>query len=252
MIELKNISYAIHGQSILKDITTDIPAGKVTALVGPNGAGKSTLLSLVSRLNRLQSGSVKVGGLDVTSTPSMELARRLAILTQSNSVTSRLSVRDLVSFGRFPHHRGRPEKRDFELVDEAVNLMGLEPLADRFLDELSGGQRQKAFVAMAYAQDTDYLLLDEPLNNLDMASARALMTTLGERCRADGKTIVVVLHEINYAASHADWIVGLREGELVTSGATDEILTSENIERIFGVNAEIHQLGDQKLVAHFG
>lgn len=251
MIEISNVHHAIMGQSILSDITTRIPKGKVTALVGPNGAGKSTLLSLIARLKDLQNGQITVDGLDVTRVPSDELARKLAILTQSNSVTSRLRLRELVGFGRFPHHKGRPTKVDWEIVDEAIESLDLSPLADRFLDELSGGQRQKAFVAMAHAQDTDYLLLDEPLNNLDMSSARTLMQRLRTLSETTGKTIVIVVHEINYAALYADWIVGLRDGRLIAEGDTRSLICPKHINTIFGMDAEVHDVGERRIVMHY-
>ena len=252
MITISNVSHAIGEVEILKDISLSIPKGKITALVGPNGAGKSTLLSLIARLQSLQTGTIHIDDLDVTTTPSDEMARKLAILAQSNMLTSRLSLYDLVSFGRFPHHKGRPNANDRAIVEQAIKNLDLEDLSDRFLDELSGGQRQKAFVAMAYAQDTDYLLLDEPLNNLDMSSARALMQRLKKLTETTGKTIVVVIHEINYAAIYADWIVGLRNGKLVVDGAKDEILTSQSIESIFDFQADIKDLDGKKLVLHYG
>nr|WP_321462148.1 ATP-binding cassette domain-containing protein [uncultured Cohaesibacter sp.] len=251
MIEISSVSHALHGQTILHDISLQIPKGKVTALVGPNGAGKSTLLSLVARLQPLQQGQIVVDSLDVSATPSKKLAQKLAILTQSNVLASRLTVADLVAFGRFPHHHGRPGPKDDELVDRAIETLDLADLRHRFLDEISGGQRQKAFVAMTYAQDTDYLLLDEPLNNLDMRSARTLMQRLCALSAQSGKTIVIVLHEINYAALYADWIVGLKDGKLAANGSTSDFLTGETIERVFSMQADIHQIGEQRFVMHY-
>lgn len=252
MIEISNINHSIQDQPILKDISANLPKGKITALVGPNGAGKSTLLSLIARLQPIQSGSISIDGLNVATTSSNDLARKMAILTQSNMVNARLRVADLVGFGRFPHHKGRPSEKDHAIVSEALKAFRLDHLAQRFLDELSGGQRQKAFVAMAYAQDTDYLMLDEPLNNLDMASSRALMQQLRELAKQNDKTIVVVLHEINYAALYADWIVGLRRGELVAQGPTDELILREPLNNIFGIDVDIHQIGERRMVMHYG
>ena len=251
MIDIRSVSHALHGQAILSDISVQLPKGKVTALVGPNGAGKSTLLSLIARLQPLQKGTIEVDGLDVSQTPSKQLAKTLAILTQSNQLASRLTVADLVAFGRFPHHQGRPTVEDNKLVDEAIESLELASIRHRFIDEISGGQRQKAFVAMAYAQDTDYLLLDEPLNNLDMKSARTLMQRLGTLSAQSGKTIVVVLHEINYAALYADWIVGLKDGRLVANGETKYFLTNETIEQVFDMQADIHDVGEHRFVMHY-
>ena len=132
----------------------------MTAIIGPNGAGKSTFLSMVARLTPMSSGVVTVGGLDVSGTPGDVLAKRLSILKQDNQIAMRLTVRDLVSFGRYPHSKGRLTAADAAKVDEAIGFLNLGDLSERFLDELSGGQRQRAFVAMVLAQDTDYVLLD--------------------------------------------------------------------------------------------
>ena len=252
MINISRVSHHLQGKAILKDVSVEIPKGQLTALVGPNGAGKSTLLSLISRLLPLQAGAIRVDGLDVAQTPTDELARKLAILTQSNVITSRLRLNELVGFGRFPHHKGRPTREDIRLVDKAIEQMDLKALSNRFLDELSGGQRQKAFVAMAYAQNTDYLLLDEPLNNLDMTSARALMRRLRLLASETGKTIVIVVHEINYAALYADWIVGLRDGVVVAQGETDMMISEAQMSRIFDMEADIHDVGDRRIVMHYG
>ncbi|MCV6574908.1 MAG: ATP-binding cassette domain-containing protein [Cohaesibacter sp.] len=252
MIRLSSVSHQIDGAKILSNISANIPKGQVTALIGPNGAGKSTLLSLIARLQGLEQGSISIDDLDVVTTPSDELARKLAILTQSNSITARLRVRELVAFGRFPHHKGRPNHKDLERIEEAIEQFDLGDLADKFLDEVSGGQRQKAFVAMAYAQDTDYLLLDEPLNNLDMASARNLMRNLTELAAQTGKTIVIVLHEINYAALYANWIMVLKQGQLIANGPAKEILTPQIIADTFGIEVTIHEIDGKTLVMHYG
>ena len=178
MIDIQNVSKR-YGDSVVVDgVTLALPAGGVTAIIGPNGAGKSTLLSMISRLLPLSEGRVLVEGLDVARADSRELARRLAILRQDNHLPLRLTVRDLVAFGRYPHSGGRLTLADKEHVDRAIDYLELEPLADRYLDEMSGGQRQRAFVAMVLCQDTRYVLLDEPLNSLDMKHAVAMMGTL--------------------------------------------------------------------------
>ncbi len=251
MIEISNLNYSINNNPILKDITTNLPNGKLTALVGTNGAGKSTLLSLIARLQTIQSGQIRVGGLDVSTTPTNKLAKTLAILTQNNVIHNRLTIRDLVAFGRFPHHKGRPTAEDKRKVEEALEQFELTEIATRFLDELSGGQAQKAFVGMTYCQDTDYLLLDEPLNNLDMASSRALMKNLKYLCEEKGKTIVVVLHEINYAAIYADWIVGLKRGHVVASGSGRDIVTTEHLQSIFEIHIDVEKIGNKTIALHY-
>src|SRR5690606_2184489 len=167
MIQTQNVSKSYGADLVVDDVTLQLPARGVTSIIGPNGAGKSTLLGMVSRLLPMSAGTVTVDGLDVTTTPTAELARRLAILRQDNQIAARLTVQELVAFGRYPHSEGRTTAADREHVERAIDFLNLGALQHRFLDELSGGQRQRAFVAMVLCQDTDYVLLDEPLNNLD-------------------------------------------------------------------------------------
>ena len=235
MIEIDGVGYGYGAVPVLRDVSLRLPKGGVTALIGPNGAGKSTLLSLMARLLPLQAGRISFDGLDVGRTPSAALALKLAVLRQETVLGTRLTVRDLVAFGRYPHCHGRPGEEDRAAVAAALAAFELDGLADRFLDELSGGQRQRAFVAMTFAQATDYLLLDEPLNNLDITFSRALMRRLRRLADEHGRTVVVVLHDINYAAAWADRIVGLKDGALVASGPTEEVFRPEVLGAIYGV-----------------
>ncbi|MFC3694955.1 ABC transporter ATP-binding protein [Chenggangzhangella methanolivorans] len=250
MIRIEGVSLAIRGAAILTEVSLDIAKDGVTALVGPNGAGKSTLLSLVARLRPLETGAVTVDGLSVATAPSRELARRLAILRQDPGVASRLRVRELVGFGRFPHSRGRMTAQDREMVAQALAAFDLEPLAERFVETLSGGQRQRALVAMAYAQDTPCLLLDEPLNNLDMAYARDLMRRLRTLADERGRTIVVVLHDLNHAAAWADRIVCMRAGRVVADGPPAEILTADTLSDVFGFSMRVETIDGRPFVLH--
>lgn len=229
-----------YGKSIVVDeVSLSLPAGGITAIVGANGAGKSTLLSMIARLLGSDAGTITVGGLDVTQTDSRELARSLAILRQSNEIPSRITVHDLVSFGRFPHSGGRMSARDHEIVDQAIVWMDLEELRDRFLDEMSGGQRQRAFVAMVLAQDTQYVLLDEPLNNLDVAHSQSMLMTLRRAADELGKTVVIVVHDINYASCWADQIVAMKNGRVVEVGTPHQIVRAELLRDVFDVDMEI-------------
>ncbi|MFS8582958.1 MAG: ATP-binding cassette domain-containing protein, partial [Limnochordales bacterium] len=168
MIQAIHVSKRYGPTTAVDDVTVTIKKNRITSLIGPNGAGKSTLLALMSRLAPMDQGDVLVEGRSVRSWDSMELARKVAILKQTNHLSLRLTVRDLVGFGRFPYSQGRLTKADMEHVDQAIEYMNLGDLQHKFLDELSGGERQRAFIAMVVAQDTEYVLLDEPLNNLDM------------------------------------------------------------------------------------
>ncbi|MGV1754549.1 iron ABC transporter ATP-binding protein [Agrobacterium sp. CG674] len=251
MIRIDHVSLQYGAARILKDVSLTIPKGGITALIGPNGAGKSSLLGLIARLQPLQTGSISVDNLSVVSTPSSELAKKLAILRQDNQVASRLTVKELVGFGRFPHNRGHQTQADHQMVEEALQLFDLSDLSGRFLETLSGGQRQRALVAMAFCQDTDYLLLDEPLNNLDMYFARELMQSLRKIADQDRKTIIIVLHDINYASGFADRMIAMRAGEIVADGAPQALMTSETLEAIYGFGIPVAQVGQQRIAMPF-
>ena len=250
MIIVKGVSAAYDRDLVVDDVSILVPKGGVTALVGPNGAGKSTLLAVMARLMGARAGSVSVDGLDVSRTPSDVLARRLAILKQDNHPGIRLTVRDLVGFGRYPHSRGRLTEADRVHVERALAWLDLDGLGDRFLDELSGGQRQRAFVAMVLAQDTDYILLDEPLNNLDMAHAVSMMQRLRRAADELGRTIVVVLHDLNAAAVYADHMVALADGRVVAAGKTEKLMDAALLSDVFGLPVTVHDVAGVKH-AHF-
>lgn len=250
MIQLSGVCHQVGSTPILKSITTDLPRGKLTALIGPNGAGKSTLLRLIGRLEPLQSGAIRIDDLDLTQTPSADLARRMAVLGQQTQIASRLRLCDLVAFGRWPHHHGRPRAQDRAIVAEALETFGLTDLSARFLDEVSGGQAQRAYLAMTFAQDTDWLLLDEPLNNLDMSHARILMSRLSQLVQQSGKSVVVVVHEVNYAAAWADHVVALKEGRVAATGTPSQVLTSETLSALYDTEVEVTEHRGRPLVLH--
>lgn len=156
------------GKTVVDSVSFQIPRGKVTSFIGPNGAGKSTVMGMISRLLQRDSGLIEFEGKDIKGWRSRELSRRLAILTQSNQIQMKLTVEELVAFGRFPYSGGRLTDEDKRIIDRAISYMELEAFRERFIDELSGGQRQRAYIAMVIAQDTEYILLDEPTNNLDI------------------------------------------------------------------------------------
>lgn len=220
-------------------VTIDIPSGGVTALVGPNGAGKSTLLTMVGRLLGIDDGAIEVAGYDVSSTASKDLARILSVLRQENHFITRLTVRQLVGFGRFPYSKGRLTPLDEKKISEAIDFLNLDELEGRYLDQLSGGQRQRAYVAMVLAQDTEYVLLDEPLNNLDMQHSVQMMQRLKDAARELGRTIVVVLHDINFAAHYSDHIIAMKDGGVVEAGPVPEIMNDEVLSRVFNTPVQV-------------
>ncbi len=220
-------------------VDLEVPAGGITAFVGPNGAGKSTLLTMMGRLLSIDSGTITVAGHNVATTKSSELARVLSILRQDNHFVSRLTVRQLVGFGRFPYSHGRLTSKDEEIISQYIDFLGLTDLESRYLDELSGGQRQRAYVAMVLCQETDYVLLDEPLNNLDIAHSVEMMRHLERAAREFGRTILIVLHDINFAARYADRIVALRDGKVIHSGAPEEMMRDDVLTDIFGTPIKV-------------
>lgn len=204
---------------VIQDVSVEVTPGKITSFIGPNGAGKSTLLSMVSRLLNADTGEVLLDKSDVRRWKSDDFAKRVSILKQSNYMNVRLTIRELVSFGRFPYAKGNLKPEDELKVDEALQYMNLDDLQHNYLDELSGGQRQRAFIAMVIAQDTDYILLDEPLNNLDMKHSVQIMKILRKLVDELGKTVVIVLHDINFASVYSDHIVALKKmGALSKTG----------------------------------
>lgn len=251
MIETRKLSKRYGENVVVDDVTLRLPAGGISSIIGPNGAGKSTLLSLISRLLPMSAGSAWVDGMNVSQTPSEQLARRLSILRQDNVITSRLTVRDLVAFGRYPHSKGRYSVEDDAHVTRALGYLNLQPLAERFLDEISGGQRQRALVAMVLCQDTDYVLLDEPLNNLDMPHAVTMMRQLRQAADTLGKTVVVVLHDINFASCYSDHIVAMKHGRIAAQGSPQEIIHPDVLHSIYEMEIAVHTLDGRRIATYY-
>lgn len=239
MITLSEVRKSYSDEVEIGPVDLQIPAGGVTALVGPNGAGKSTLLTMVGRLLGLDEGAIEIAGFDVASTKSKDLAKVVSILRQENHYITRLTIRQLVGFGRFPYSKGRLTRKDEEIISEAIDFLELGDLEERFIDELSGGQRQRAYVAMVLAQDTDYVLLDEPLNNLDMKHSVQMMQHLRRAAAEMGRTIVIVLHDINFAGHYADHICALKNGEVVAYGTPAEIIAPDVLTPIFNTPIDV-------------
>lgn len=208
-------------------------------------------MSIISRLIAADTGIVSFEGKALSKWESKELAKHLAILTQSNNVQMKLTVEELVAFGRFPHSGGRINEIDKAKIDEAISYMELDEFRERFIDELSGGQRQRAYIAMVIAQDTEYVLLDEPTNNLDIYHAGKLMKTIRKLCDELGKTVIVVLHDINYAAVYSDYICAFKNGKIASFGTVDEVITKENLSAIYDVEFEIMRIKGKPLSIYY-
>lgn len=251
MIKVSNLYKNIGNKTILKDVSTEIKKGAITAIIGPNGAGKSTLLSAITRLSDFDKGTVQLNDKEISEMKSDDIAMQLAVLKQSNHTNLKITVRDLVNFGRFPYSKGRLTKEDERIVNEAIDYLELKPFETRFLDELSGGQRQRAYIAMTLAQDTDYIFLDEPLNNLDMKHSVQMMQLLRRLVREKGKTIVIVIHDINFASCYADYIIALKDGEVLLDGTKNECITTENLKSVYDMDINIECIFGQQICVYF-
>ena len=251
MIEIRGVTKRYGETVVVDDLDLTIPRGGITSIIGPNGAGKSTLLSIVSRLLGPDQGSVTIDGLDVARSSGRELARRLAILRQDNHLPVRLTVRELVGFGRFPHSRGRHTPSDRRAVEAAIEFLELGAFADRYLDQLSGGQRQRAFVAMVLCQETEYVLLDEPLNNLDLRNAVQMMRLLRRMACELDRTVVMVVHGINVASCHSDRIIAMRDGRVVADGHPSRIMDGPTLGEVFETEIQVHEIAGDRIGVYY-
>lgn len=251
MIEVRSVTKKYGNKRVIDNVSLKISKGKITSFIGPNGAGKSTLLSMISRLMKRDTGEVFIEGRELSQWESNELAKKLSILKQSNHINIRLTIRELVGFGRFPYSQGSLTKEDEKYIDEALEYMKLTDIQHKYLDELSGGQRQRAYIAMVIAQNTEYILLDEPLNNLDMKHSVQIMKILRDLADNLGKTIILVVHDINFASCYSDYIVALKDGRIAKEGLTWEIIRKEVLEDIYEMKFRIENIENYKVCIYF-
>lgn len=251
MIEVKNISKMYGSKSIIDNVSINIKPGKITSFIGPNGAGKSTVLGIITRILSRDSGEVYIDGRELGQWKSDELSRVIAILKQSNQLNVRLNVRDLVAFGRFPYSKGRLTQEDNAKIDEVLAYMELESMQYKFLEELSGGQKQRAYIAMVLAQDTDYIFLDEPLNNLDMKHSVQIMKILRKIVDELGKTVILVIHDINFAASYSDEIIALQDGKVVIHDEVENTIEETVLAGIYDMEFNIQEVRGKKVCVYY-
>lgn len=237
----ERLSLAYGNRTIVEQLNLTVPDGKITALVGSNGSGKSTILKAMARILNPIGGCVRLDGKEIHRQPTKEVAKQLAILPQNPTSPEGLTVRELVSFGRYPHQRGfgSLNAEDRRMVDWALGATNMQDFADRSVDQLSGGQRQRAWIAMALAQGTELLLLDEPTTYLDMAHQIEVMLLLEKLNREQRTTIVMVVHDLNHAARYAQHLVALKKGTVLYEGDPTEVMTSEMLRDVFGIDADV-------------
>lgn len=251
MIEVKNLVKKYGEKKVVDNVSLNIEKGKLTSLIGPNGAGKSTVLSMISRIMSIDSGEVSIDGIKLEKWDQKELSKKISILKQSNNINVRLKIEELVGFGRFPYCEGRLREEDKKFVAEAIEYMKLTDIKDRYLDELSGGQRQRAYIAMVIAQNTEYILLDEPLNNLDMKHSVEMMKVLRGLVDNLGKTVVIVMHDINFASCYSDNIIVLKDGSVVKEANTEDVIVEDFLEDVYDIKFNIKDIDSQKICVYF-
>ena len=250
-IEILNITKSYGSKKVVDNVSVTIPTGKITSFIGPNGAGKSTVLSIMSRLLNADSGEIYLNGELLNRKKSSDIAKQLAILKQTNNINLRLTIEDLVSFGRFPYSKGNLTQTDRTFIDNAIAYMNLDDIRHQYIDNLSGGQRQRAYIAMTLAQDTDYILLDEPLNNLDMKHSVQIMQVLRKLATELNKTVVIVIHDINFASCYSDYIVAMKNGKLVHQGEVNHIMQSPVLQDIYDMAIPIQDIDNHKIAVYF-
>ncbi len=239
MINILNARKNYTDEVEIGPLNIQIPKAGLTSLIGPNGAGKSTALLMIGRLLNMDEGQIEVANMDVSESKSEDLAKVLTILRQENHFVTRLTVRQLAGFGRFPYSKGRLTKEDESIISKYIDFLDLTDLENRYLDELSGGQRQRAYVAMVLCQETEYVLLDEPLNNLDVARSVQMMEHLRHAANEFGRTILTVMHDINFAAKYSDRICAMKAGQIAAFGTVQDIMDPELLTNIFETKIEI-------------
>lgn len=241
VIETQQLALSYDGAPVIDALNVHVPAGKITALVGPNGCGKSTLLRGLARLLKPKRGSVLLNGKDIHIIPTRELAKRLGILPQGPVAPEGLTVRELVAQGRYPHQSWLQQWQadDETAVNKALDITGMAVLAEWSVDALSGGQRQRAWIAMTLAQETEIILLDEPTTFLDLSHQIEVLQLLERLNRDEGRTIVMVVHDLNHATRHAHHIIALRGGRIAAVGEPKQVITHALLQDVFHVRADI-------------
>ena len=251
MIEIKNVVKQYGSKSVVDNVSVKIERGKITSFIGPNGAGKSTLLSIASRIISKNEGEVFIDGKEISQWSNDELSKKISILKQTNYINIRLTIRELVSFGRFPYSKGKLTAEDWKYVDDALAYMALNDIQDKYLDELSGGQRQRAYIAMVIAQNTEYILLDEPLNNLDMKHSVDIMKILRQLVDDLGKTVVIVIHDVNFASCYSDYIIALNDGKIAKEGVVNDIISKDVLEEIYDMKFSIQDIENYRICVYY-
>jgi len=249
-MEVKDLSFAYGNNKVLRQISLAVDAGKITTIMGANGCGKTTLFSLMTKNLTPGKGKVKLDGKNIQNLHLTEFAKKVSIVHQYNSSADDITVERLVSYGRTPHQKmmaGKNEE-DARLIEWAMDVTNVTKYRDREMSKLSGGQQQRVWLAMALAQNTQILFLDEPTTYLDIRYQIEILKLIQKLNREYGITIVMVLHDINQAIHFSNWIIGLKDGKVVVEGAPDEVITMETLQQLYGIRLSVTTVEGQKFV----
>lgn len=240
-IDIDQLEVGYEKNIIIPNLNLSIPENQITIIIGPNGCGKSTLLKTIGQVLRPQKGNIRINGTSIREQSPKELAKRMAVLPQSPQCPDGLTVRELVSYGRYPHLSlmSGLKKEDHEIVNQAMEQTGVKDFADHFVSELSGGQRQRAWIALALAQRTDILILDEPTTYLDLANQVEILNLLQTLKKTRSVTVLIVMHELNNAMKYADHLIGMRKGHVLFQGKPIDVIHEENLKRLYDIQATI-------------
>lgn len=239
MIQVEDVQVGYGDALIIDSLNLTIPKGKITTVIGPNGCGKSTLIKTIARILKANSGAIYLDGKAISQTSTKDIARKMAILPQSAEAPAGLTVRELITYGRFPYQSkfGKQKREDLDVIDWALESTGLTDLEARPVEALSGGQRQRVWIAMALAQDTEVVILDEPTTYLDMAHQLDILQLLNKLNKEQNKTIVMVLHDLNHASRFSHNLIAMRDGKVLQQGTPHEVMTAPNLQDVFQIQA---------------
>lgn len=250
MIKVNAVNKSFGSKQVLTDINVELLKGKFTSIIGANGSGKSTLLSTIAKLEEVDSGVISLDDTNIDSIIREQLAVKLSFLRQSNTPHMRFTIRELISFGRYPYSKGNLTEDDEAKINEVINYFELKALESRFIDQVSGGQKQLAYIAMLAVQDTDYMMLDEPLNNLDIKHSKQVMRILKQYAHDFNKSIILVIHDINFAVSYSDNIIALKDGVAIASDSISKVIKPEILKEVYDVDFNVSEI-DGKMICMY-